>query len=230
MLTLQLIAFLAYLPMQESLLLGHWPFKYFLILLVKQRLYVEQMKHIARLQMFLLTMSSLLFPSFSAIRQQILPCVEPGNHSYQRFFSGSAWKVKACLKTSLFRPPARKSPLSRGVTGKRRNMQMIPKLQPSQKSFLQILGGKEALSKRQHLPIQEKAVLSIPERICMYSTWLQNVDKDWNNGHQRTRIRKVRLNSSKIQKQRNSCHLISPSAWRTRKNLKTPHTSFLLKI
>ena len=86
MLTLQLIAFLAYFPMQESLLLGHWPFKYFLILLVKQRLYVEQIKHIARLQMFLLTMSLLLFPSFSAIRQQILPCVDPGNHSYQRFF------------------------------------------------------------------------------------------------------------------------------------------------
>ena len=38
------------------------------------------------------------------------------------FFSGSSWKVKACLLTSLFRPPARKSPLSRGVTGKRRNM------------------------------------------------------------------------------------------------------------
>ena len=38
------------------------------------------------------------------------------------FFSASSWKVKACLKTSLFRPPARKSPLSRGVTGKRRNM------------------------------------------------------------------------------------------------------------
>ena len=73
---------------------------------------------------------------------------------------------------------------------------MIPKLQPSQNSFLQILGGKEGLSKRQHLPIQEKAVLSIPERICMYSTWLQNVDKDWNNGHQYTRMRKIRLSSN----------------------------------
>ena len=135
MLTLQLIAFLAYFPMQESLLLGHWPFKYFLILLVKQRLYVEQMKHIARLQMFLLTMSLLLFPSFSAIRQQILPCVDPGNHSYQ-LFSGSTWKVKACLITSLFRPPARKSPLSRGVTGKRRNMQMILVNCPTQPTCL----------------------------------------------------------------------------------------------
>ena len=114
MLTLQLIAFLAYLPMQESLLLGHWPFKYFLILLVKQRLYVEQMKHIARLQMFLLTMSLLLFPSFSAKRQQILPCVEPGNHSYQRF-SGSSWKVKPAMPYNVFVPPTcKKVPFEQG--------------------------------------------------------------------------------------------------------------------
>ena len=104
---------------------------------------------------------------------------------------------------------------------------MIPKLQPSQKSFLQILGGKEGLPKGKHLPIQEKVVLSVPARIACRAlgckVWIKIGTMVIN---QRTRMRKIRLSSSKIQKQRNICHLISPSAWRTRKNLKTPHTSF----
>ena len=112
---------------------------------------------------------------------------------------------------------------------------MIPKLQPSQKSFLQILGGKEGLSKGQHLPIQEKVVLSIPERVACTAlgckVWIKigtmviNT-RGWGKSDWVAIIVSRRLNSSKIQKQRNSCHLISPSACRTRKNLKTPHTSF----
>ena len=66
---------------------------------------MEQMKHIARLQMFLLTMSLLLFPSFSAIRQQILPCVEPGNQLLLGFFQGLLGQARPGMSYNIFVPP-----------------------------------------------------------------------------------------------------------------------------